>query len=94
MLQIERRAGPELTAADVILTTAHKAKGLEFNQVVLTDDYVPLFANGAPVSPEAIPADEVNVLYVASTRARQRLQVNADLVRLLAQTDRKTQRAQ
>jgi F-box protein 18 (helicase) len=91
--QIERRAVPQLTAADVILTTAHKAKGLEFNQVVLTDDYVPLFANGAPVPPEAIPADEVNVLYVAATRARQRLQVNADLAQLLAQTDPNPPRA-
>ncbi len=83
--QVSRRAVTQWQAADLILTTAHKAKGLEFRQVVLTDDYTPLFANGNPLPPEAIAPDEVNVLYVAATRARQRLKPNADLERLLAQ---------
>lgn len=49
--------------ADVILTTAHRAKGLEFDQVYLQDDFIELPPEG-DYDPE-----EINLLYVALTRA-------------------------
>jgi superfamily I DNA/RNA helicase len=54
----------------VTLATAHKAKGLEWMDVVLTDDFVDLVDrkgdDGRWVGPER---EEVNILYVAVTRA-------------------------
>lgn len=54
----------------VTLATAHKAKGLEWMDVALTDDFVELIdrkdSDGRWVGPER---EEVNILYVAVTRA-------------------------
>ena len=64
--------------------TAHKSKGLEFEQVILTDDYAGLFDpedKGRPLGPGEIAAEDVNLLYVAITRARRALQMNAELTR-------------
>lgn len=49
--------------ADVILTTAHRAKGLEFEQVYMLDDFIQL-----PPEKQYNP-EEINLLYVALTRA-------------------------
>ena len=49
--------------ADVILTTAHRAKGLEFDQVYMLDDFIQL-----PPEKQYNP-EEINLLYVALTRA-------------------------
>jgi superfamily I DNA/RNA helicase len=55
----------------VWITTAHRAKGQEFDEVHLWDD----FADPAGSPP---PEDEeVNLLYMAVTRARHRLMLNA-----------------
>ena len=87
--RVTARAVRDLREADVALMTAHKAKGLEFEQVSLSDDYTSLFDDsGAVLSPDEVDPDEINVLYVAVTRARARLQPNADLSRLLACTRR------
>jgi F-box protein 18 (helicase) len=84
--------------AKVFIVTAHKAKGLEWNNVMLTNDFASLYDeedNLLPVStgdPEedarrgykkTIPRDEVNLLYVAATRAKRRLKPNHDLRVLL-----------
>lgn len=61
--------------ADIVLSTAHKAKGLEFDTVRLTDDY--MMSNTD--RPCERPADEKNLLYVAITRARKRLQMSHQL---------------
>jgi len=59
----------------VTLSTAHKVKGLEFDQVRLGDDFTELVDGGALV--ETIDPEEVNVLYVAMTRAERAIQLNA-----------------
>ena len=54
--------------ADVILSTVHKAKGMEWDSVKLENDF-PL-----PGS-DRFTEEEVNILYVAITRARKRLNI-------------------
>jgi superfamily I DNA/RNA helicase len=54
----------------VILTTAHKSKGLEFDNVVIADDF--FFGEKDLLD---IPEQESNLLYVACTRAKSKLQL-------------------
>lgn len=85
--------------AEAIYATAHRTKGLEFNHVRLTDDYAELsetkgkgadarllsFAERAQNESDAANfAEEVNLLYVAVTRARVATEVNSDLEQMLA----------
>ncbi|MGM0586838.1 MAG: UvrD-helicase domain-containing protein [Bacteroidota bacterium] len=65
--------------ADVILTTAHKAKGLEFKHVKLADDFQRLMDDGEIAPAPALEPEEVNVLYVAMTRASHSLELNEDV---------------
>lgn len=54
----------------VILTTAHKSKGLEFDNVVIANDFK--FGEDELLS---MPEQELNLLYVACTRAKKKLQL-------------------
>ena len=66
--------------AQVILSTAHKAKGLEWDQVKLLDDYIKLFdEQGELLHPRYHPVDEINLMYVAVTRAQKCLQINESI---------------
>ena len=57
----------------ILLTTAHKAKGLEWRQVLLMDDFLPLMKEGCPITAEDADPDEFNLVYVAMTRAMTHL---------------------
>ena len=48
--------------ADIVFSTAHKAKGLEFDTVKITDDF--------PIQDDFLMSkeDEKNILYVAVSR--------------------------
>lgn len=64
--------------ADYVISTAHKAKGLEWSRVQLDDDfYYDVTTHGVKISPE-----ELRLLYVACTRAQQNLDIHhiSDLV--------------
>lgn len=57
--------------ADVVISTAHKAKGREWTSVTLAADF-------ASKHPDAEPSDEeLRLLYVAATRARHALDLTA-----------------
>lgn len=56
--------------ADVTILTAHTSKGLEFPTVRLADDF--------PVDQDKMNADDYRLMYVALTRAQQRLDVGAN----------------
>jgi superfamily I DNA/RNA helicase len=59
---------------DVVLTTAHKAKGLEWQNVVLANDFPsPYNSKGEWVGMNDL---EKNLLYVACTRAKKNLVIN------------------
>lgn len=72
--------------AHIILSTAHKSKGLEYDVVYLAEDF--LFSNAnnghlGSVKPEE--NEEANILYVAFTRAKRCLHVNPrhmDMIRV------------
>lgn len=70
----------ELPQRCVVLSTAHKSKGLEFPNVVLADDYMSLLdddecvLNIGDMSESDI--EEVNLQYVAATRAQKALQLS------------------
>ena len=65
------------THPDVILTTAHKSKGREFDVVVLADDFPSCYnQEGSWVGLDDM---ERNLLYVAATRARKVLVTNCTI---------------
>lgn len=55
---------------DIVLTTAHKSKGLEYDNVVIAGDF--RFGNKEVLD---MPEQELNLLYVACTRAKKNLQL-------------------
>uniref|UniRef100_A0A673AY96 F-box DNA helicase 1 n=1 Tax=Sphaeramia orbicularis TaxID=375764 RepID=A0A673AY96_9TELE len=73
--------------ADFILGTVHKAKGMEFDTVMVTDDFVKVPSSWHNVHhfPDFSfdPEDEWNLLYVAVTRARTSLIITRNIHRIL-----------
>ena len=57
-----------LEMADIVLTTAHKAKGLEFDTVKLSDDFLPSLESVDMANLNRCEEDEKNILYVAVSR--------------------------
>ncbi|XP_062338606.1 F-box DNA helicase 1 isoform X2 [Osmerus eperlanus] len=73
---------------DFILGTVHKSKGLEFDTVVVTDDFskVPVARHNLQrirFSAGDIPDDEWNLLYVAVTRAQRNLIITKNISNIL-----------
>ena len=67
--------------ADVILTSAHKSKGLEWDNVKIANDYPTIFNKiGTPL--KTVEQEEINILFVAVTRARYKLDRNLELRQL------------
>ena len=78
--EIHRRAQKDLSKAQLVLTTAHRSKGLTCDHVVLADDYPELLDGlGMPLDADVLDRQEVNLLYVALTRARLSLKINSVL---------------
>jgi superfamily I DNA/RNA helicase len=67
--------------ANIFLTTAHSAKGLEWDQVVLASDFCPLFTLKKDLKEKGLKKQEIefeftqelNLYYVAMTRAKNTL---------------------
>jgi hypothetical protein len=70
-----RSVTEEENEADVVLSTAHKSKGREWPSVKLASDFSASNSEGGPVS-----AEEVRLFYVAVTRAKEKLIVDAQLL--------------
>lgn len=82
--------------ADVCLSTAHRSKGLEFDQVVLLDDFEDFVTDTGDFlvldTPELV--QELNLLYVAVTRAERVLELNhqmREIVEVLSVRDPEAQ---
>lgn len=67
--------------AEVTLTTTHKSKGLEFFNVKIGEDFTSLFDDNGNKR-KHIDREELNIYYVAITRAIENLILNKDLNRL------------
>lgn len=63
-------------------TTAHKAKGLEWDRVKLTNDFIELIRGKTKprlANTQDYPPDEFHLIYMAATRAQKELQLNQKL---------------
>lgn len=67
--------------AEITLTTTHKAKGLEYFNVKIGEDFTSLFNDNGDKR-KNIDREELNIYYVAITRAIENLILNKDLNRL------------
>ena len=91
--QIQAKAGtfPGTGNPKVILTSAHRAKGLEFDHVQLADDFMDFYDEKEGGWKDLTQADareqeEVNLQYVAATRAKRTLEVGEKLGEFLEHT--------
>lgn len=95
--RIEKAALPPIVPGDagpisekdkrIILTTGHKSKGLEFENVKLAGDFMPLIDDEGKLFDvaKATPSDieDVNIQYVAATRAMKNLHLSESLEQYL-----------
>lgn len=81
----ERQVAPEARhEADLIFSTVHRSKGLEYDSVELTEDFIThdklmRTLSDAEAHKVARLNEEINLLYVAMTRAKRRLWLPASL---------------
>ena len=54
--------------ARITLTTAHKSKGLQWDNVLLMGDFLDLIEDNQIIDPSGLDLDEFNLIYVAMTR--------------------------
>jgi superfamily I DNA/RNA helicase len=66
--------------ADVTLTTAHKSKGMEYDQVVLADDFPDVMVDDEY---HELNDMERNLIYVAATRAQGCLELNQTVLDII-----------
>ncbi|KAK2883242.1 F-box DNA helicase 1 isoform X1 [Channa argus] len=88
--RLERSDEKDFHKADFIVGTVHKAKGLEFDTVMVTDDFAKVpsswhnLDHNCNFSFRDIPDDEWNLLYVAVTRARTSLIITKNICHIIA----------
>ncbi|EPQ30991.1 uncharacterized protein PFL1_01180 [Pseudozyma flocculosa PF-1] len=75
--------------ASIVLTTCHQSKGLEWDRVVVADDFRPSYLAGkGRLQVDSLwLQDEVNLMYVAITRAKRELIVSGAIREWLAAID-------
>lgn len=72
------------TGGDVFLTTAHKSKGLEWDNVVIANDF-PIDTILLCQGESGFQQQEVNLFYVACTRVKKQLQLPPDFYEIYSQ---------
>jgi len=73
LVETLRGKAVEAEKADFLLTTAHKAKGLEWRCVRLANDFPNLIEGGEIIPKDRLEPDEFNLIYVSMTRAMNHL---------------------
>ena len=73
------------TEADVTISTAHKAKGIEWQSVRLSEDFVKSIS-GSIEQEKRIPNSEARLFYVALTRARKCVDVDPRALSIFRQS--------
>ncbi len=73
-----------LSKSDVVFSTVHKAKGAEWDKVILLDDFISFEKILLDIlkkrTPYLLRKEELNLLYVATTRARQNLRCPSSII--------------
>lgn len=82
----------DFSEANVTVCTAHRSKGLEFDNVALNDDFPDVFD---PYYADRVELqnDELNLLYVAVTRAEKTLALNASVESVMRATLQRRRKA-
>ncbi len=73
-----KKAVVKTSDAKILLATAHKAKGLEWENVYISNDFLDLVKYGKIVNPKNFEKDEFNLIYVAVTRSMGGLKFNKE----------------
>ena len=69
--------------ADIVFSTVHRCKGMEYDEVQIVNDFLTEEKIEKQIAEKGVPQkinEEINLLYVAVTRARQKVNIPADLV--------------
>ena len=82
LIKTINRNSVDPASADVFLTTAHKSKGLEWDNVTMMDDFLSLKKEYQKMDGARL-REERNLKYVAMTRAKCRLEPSRDLLEWL-----------
>jgi hypothetical protein len=87
LIEVIKGCASDADHANQTLVTAHRSKGLEFEQVRLADDFLDINDYQAllqdPKQDQEQLECEINLVYVAATRALRRLQPNLKLLSIL-----------
>ncbi|XP_067118337.1 F-box DNA helicase 1-like [Centruroides vittatus] len=89
--KIKEKCSYSLDMANVVFTTGHKSKGLEFDTVRILDDFVTELDNfrGHQLPTITVDEAEYNLLYVAVTRAKRCLLISTTLYYILLEAQEK-----
>ena len=87
MKELKQRhlADDEKSKADMIFSTVHRCKGMEYDEVTLLDDFITedsidkLFRDEGAMVADAL-TEEINLLYVAVTRSKNKLRIAEKLL--------------
>lgn len=82
---IHRSSVVDLSKANLVLSTAHRSKGLSLDRVQLANDFPCLLdEDGHKIQPPDLDLQEANLLYVAATRARLEMSLNKETMDFMA----------
>ena len=84
VLMDQSQYGMEDPRVDMVFSTVHKFKGLEMDTVRLLNDFIYTCVPYERPEQGRVEVDELNLLYVALTRAKRRLVINDALFFLLS----------
>ena len=88
--QIENACYVEESVAEVTLSTIHKSKGREWDNVVLEDDFI-IFTNEVPLEEILVyDVEELNLIYVGVTRTKGNLLLASGVSSFLKRLERFT----
>lgn len=93
LVSLRKNMALEEKDADVVVSTVHRSKGLEWDTVVLENDFPELFEMGERAMSAEQRMDELNLLYVGITRAKSNLVINAAVEELVLKAHTEARRA-
>lgn len=81
LMELKKRETSSRKQASLIITTAHKSKGLEHPMVILGDDFQDI--NSLKADGITMSTQEINLMYVAMTRAEKAIHLSAPFKSLI-----------